>query len=276
MKAFARIFTFLILLATAGCVFYFGWIQYKVKPDTCGVLISKTGGVYEKPVVPGVFSWRFEPLLPTNAQLRVFSLSPYTVVKTINGKLPSADIYSLQLKQSPDFTYSFSFRLSIRFTPQGVVSCVKKANIQNDTQLNTELDILAAEMAKLGASAILDKSKDSSITIFSAGAFDFESVLADFCKENQVELLSFTVDSAQCPDMALYAIAKQSFSTYRSAVDSELQKSAAGEALNIAQDDRNIRRLEKMGELLRKYPELSDVIKSGASVEKLQSLKNLE
>ena len=77
-----------ILAVFTGLVFYTGWTQFKVKPDTIGIVVSKTNGVDEKPVLNGEFSWHWQFLLPTNATLKTFHIKPFMTQKTINGTLP--------------------------------------------------------------------------------------------------------------------------------------------------------------------------------------------
>ena len=243
MKTFGRILAVLILFAAGGFVFYLGWIQFRIAPDSCGVLVSKTSGIQEKPVEPGNFAWRWEPVLPTNAELRIFSLSPYAVSKNVCGQLPSASFYSLQLKNTPDFSYSFDFDIVLRYTPEGIVS---------------------------GAQT------DSDFSTLSARVMDFSSILADSASSNEIEILDFKLKSVSLPDMKLYAFAKKAFADYSSQVNQALAAQAAKDAAEIANDNRNIQRLEKMGELLKKYPELVEIIKTGTSLETLQSLQALQ
>ena len=78
-----------ILAVFTGAVFYVGWTQFRVKPDTIGIVVSKTNGVDEKPVLNGEFAWHWQFLLPTNATLKTFQIKPVSVQKTISGCLPS-------------------------------------------------------------------------------------------------------------------------------------------------------------------------------------------
>lgn len=277
MKTFRRILTFLIFLAAAGAIFYFGWIQYRIDMDTCGVMISKTSGVYKKPIEPGVFAWRWEPLIPGNAKIRVFSLSPKSFTKVSEGFLPSANIYSLQIKSAPDFSYKFEYEMSLRFKPTGIVQAVKKTNVSTDEELNLQLDSYAELMSTMVTEYILDKSeKEGKLTALEAWNFDYESVLKEPAEQAGIEIVNFKILSSKIPDFELYGIARQSFMKYREAVEKALAGEAAKEARAVSEDSRNIQKLEKMGELLRRYPELVDVIKSGTSIETLQSLQTLQ
>lgn len=277
MKTFGRILAVLILFAAGGFVFYLGWIQFRIAPDSCGVLVSKTSGIQEKPVEPGNFAWRWEPVLPTNAELRIFSLSPYAVSKNVCGQLPSASFYSLQLKNTPDFSYSFDFDIVLRYTPEGIVSSVKKYNAKTQQELEEKLDKIASDFAFIAAQAVISGAQtDSDFSTLSARVMDFSSILADSASSNEIEILDFKLKSVSLPDMKLYAFAKKAFADYSSQVNQALAAQAAKDAAEIASDNRNIQRLEKMGELLKKYPELVEIIKTGTSLETLQSLQALQ
>ena len=81
---------FIVLLIFSAVVFFIGWIQFYVRPGTCAIMKSKTGGLYHSAVVPGVFTWRWERLLPTNVSLEIFDLSVYKATQSVSGELPSA------------------------------------------------------------------------------------------------------------------------------------------------------------------------------------------
>ena len=72
-KAVRSFITCLVILVIfGGAVFFIGWTQLRIKPDCVGVIKSKTSGVQKKPVYPGMFSWNWEFLIPTNADLKLF------------------------------------------------------------------------------------------------------------------------------------------------------------------------------------------------------------
>jgi hypothetical protein len=263
MRINGKAFTFIIVLIAIGFIFYQGWLQFKVGPENCGVLVSKTGGINTTPILPGSFSWRWEPLLPTNAEIRVFSLTPYTTVKTVTGNLPSSDVYGQMIKQNTDFSYSIKFNISLKFAPSGIIAAVKKSNAKNDSDIATELDKAATLAAQRGADWLIGKA--SSDTGFKYTDAD-STVLLDAVKTDtdfpDMEFVSYSVMSCTLPDMLLYGKAKDSFDVYRKRIDSELAEQAGKDAAAIAEDERIMIRLSKLGEILRKYPELSDVIKN--------------
>ena len=102
-----------ILAIFTGIVFYAGWTQFRVKPDTIGVVVSKTSGVDSKPVLNGEFAWHWQFLLPTNATLKSFQIKPVNIQKSVSGCLPSGEAYASIYGAQGLFDYSFTFDISL-------------------------------------------------------------------------------------------------------------------------------------------------------------------
>ena len=123
----------LILLGFFGFLFFTCWTQIKVKPQSFGVVVSKLSGINETPVTNGKFSFNREFLLPTNAELKIFTLKPVVSSKHIEGELPSADFYSNNGLY--DFHYSFDFSFEAHVEPENVISLMKESKISNNEEL---------------------------------------------------------------------------------------------------------------------------------------------
>ena len=136
---------FLILLIFGGFIFFVGWTQIKVKPGMVGVVQSKTGGINNKPVIPGNFSWHKEFLIPSNAQINKFEYKPYNGIKTINGK------------RSVNYDYSFSFKISLSYEPELIVDLLKDNKISNQEDFEQYLDGIASYLAQRAADYYLSR-----------------------------------------------------------------------------------------------------------------------
>ena len=242
-KHIAEIMIILILVCV---VFFFGWTQFRVGAGNCGILVSKTGGVNSQPVVPGKFTWHWECLLPTNADLRIFSLKPYSSVKTIKGELPSADIYSSSYDKAPDFTYDFSFAVSEKVTPENLVSLVQDSAITDSAGLSAYLDSAADVLSKKASAYLLDKSssdplfKPSSVTM--QEYLDVTGAKRDY---PYITFAGFTLSSCRIPDRELYDSAREAY----------LAQEKAKQALAAE-------RKKKVNELLDQFPELRSLFSS--------------
>ncbi|WP_277056536.1 hypothetical protein [Treponema socranskii] len=231
---------FFILLVSAGVVFYFGWTQFKVGAGECGVLISKTSGVNSEPVMPGKFSWHWECLLPTNAVLRVFSLKPRSVTKTVSGSLPSADVYSTAFQSAPDFSYRFDFICTARVTPENIIALVKNGIVTDAESLDAYLDSSCTALAGKAAAYILMKSSDS--TDFQPETVTSEELLEGLRASvdyPNIVFDNFAVLSSKLPDRTLYNSARDAY------IEAQHIQQVRTEARN-----------RDVNELLKTYPEL--------------------
>jgi hypothetical protein len=136
---------FIIILIFAAFVFAVGWTQIKVKPGYIGVVQSKTGGVDEKLIIPGEFSWHKEFLIPSNASIIKFENKPYNCTKTISGK------------RGYGADYSFTFQISLSYLPEVITELLQENKISNQEDLDQYLDGVAAYLAQRSADFYLSR-----------------------------------------------------------------------------------------------------------------------
>jgi len=187
-----------ILAVFGGFVFYRGWTQFKIKPETIGVVISKTDGIDKTPVENGKFSWHKQFLLPTNAVLKSFSIKPINVNKTVSGSLPS---YS-----GGDFSYIFDFTISLTVAPEVIPQLLEENKITNTDDLHAYLTNAADTIAQLAAEYMLKKSQENV-------NFRPESVRRDDLLRNimiykefpEIDLTVFAVTNSKIPDYNMYS-----------------------------------------------------------------------
>lgn len=264
-----------VILIVAIAVFFIGWIPFNLNEGKCGVMVSKTGGVYEKPIVPGKFIWRWERLLPTNATIRLFSISPLESKQTVSGSLPSADVFSKQLKDEPDFTYKVDLSVTLRVTPEEMVTLVKKYDFSTQEQLASYLQTRAEIAAKKVTEYFLE-NKESDLS-FSTNAVTDQELQAIVAKSGDdfalVTIDSVSVTAAKIPDLTLYKLAKTSYEEYQKEVTESLKKAAADQAASVVEENRSLERLEKLGQLLQKYPQLQEIFKNGDITSIMNAIK---
>ena len=184
-----------ILIIFAGVVFFIGWIQFSVKPGTCGVLVSKTSGVLKTPVLPGQFAWRWEKLLPTNANLIIFSMDSYKSNQEYSGALPSNEIYEKLLDNNVDFSYNIKMSIVLSMSPEEIVK-----------------HVAAKEIAEY----LLNSAKDKVITHPKALDGDTLKLLASRNKDfSDIVLQSVEFDNVKIPDFEMYENAKELYETYK-------------------------------------------------------------
>lgn len=195
----------LILLIFGGFIFYKGWTQFKVDSDKYGILISKTNGVADKPIVPGEFSWYWQFLLPTNTTLKQFTIKPTNTEKTITGELPSGSIYSSIFNSSDNFSYSFTFTIALTLSPESLVTLYKNNVITNDEDLQIYLNSAADSIAQLSANYYLNKAKENqNFNLESIRRNDVVQAIQYYKDYPEIELTTFALTDSKIPDFKLY------------------------------------------------------------------------
>lgn len=200
-----RFFLCLLILAVFfSAVFYAGWTQFRVKPGYAGVVVSKTGGIAKKPVENGVYSWYKEFLLPSNAQLVIFSIEPLNTTKTITGTLPSSLYYST-LGTEYDFSYSLVFNFGITVSAEGLCELMQENVIKDQESLNQYLDQCADLIAQRAADYYLKKAASTkSFRPEQIRREDLYRSLKLYEECPWIELSVFSVTSCDLPDFELY------------------------------------------------------------------------
>lgn len=194
-----------ILAIFSGVIFYFGWTQFRVKPDTIGIVVSKTNGIDDKPVQNGEFAWHWQFLLPTNATLKTFHIKPVESVKTISGALPSGEAYAAIYGAEGLFNYSFTFDISLTVSPEAVVELMKLNKITDDSDLGAYLEGAAGTLAQHAANFILTKAQDN--PDFRAESLRREEILRgiqiykDF---PEIDVSVFSIQNSKLPDYKMY------------------------------------------------------------------------
>lgn len=263
MKAKLSIF---FLMAFAVAVFCAGWVQFSVPAGKYGVLVSKTGGVDPDPIVPGKFRWQWERLLPTNARIVPFDLSPVTVTVPATGTLPSGDLYSNMLEGDPDFSWSANVTLSGRVEAGKLPALVSDMAIASQSGLD---DWTKARLNSLGTDAInrLIAGLASGAKANQIASADDQSALADALRASlslasagEIDILECAPTFRKIPDMTLYALAAKTYADYQTARRDLFAKTAAKEADSAVSEYLEIERFGRWGELLTKYPILIDFL----------------
>ena len=284
MKAFRKLIIItLIVLVCAAAVFFFGWTQFSVPAGKYGVMLSKSGGYYPQAVIPGNFTWRWERLVPANAQILVFDLTPRQVNYTADGTLPSADRYAKVLNTKDDFSWSFGIDALVTLKPEQLVPTVEKNTIQTQEALESYIDshiqaMLQTIMYRYVSELIDNPYEYQQIkTDYHILSEKIKGELAKTAGQNfSVEAVTLT--KLAIPDIHTYKIAEQAYNTYEQQREILLAETAAKEAQYSVSEQFQIERLTKWGDFLAKYPHIIELIAVAQQDSKaaLNALKSLE
>lgn len=268
----------IILLSFGGYVFYTGWTQFKVPSGNVGIVVSKTSGVNANPVTHDKFSWAWEFLLPTNARIECFSPKTENFQKAVHGFLPSGKEYAKVFNGGADFSYDFEFSVDAKASVEEICALLKDGDIQNQNDLDALLDRSAENFSSVAAQKILSAAVSSAEIDFAKAQEIAAAALEDFSKsEAKVSIQSVTLKKYSVPDIALYKKAAASFEEYAKALSEIAAKNAQREVEENSRFKTTMQKMESLGETLKKYPELSDMIKSSDNINKtLQTIDSIE
>ena len=195
----------LILAVFTGAVFYAGWTQFRVKPDTIGIVVSKTSGIDDKPVINGKFAWHWQFLLPTNATLKSFQIKPVSITKTVSGTLPSGEAYASIYNVQGLFDYSFTFDILLTLSPEAVVELMKLNKITDDKDLSSYLEGAASVLSQNAANYILSRAEANP-------ALKPEAIKRDELLRGiqiykdfpEIDVSVFAIETSKLPDYNMY------------------------------------------------------------------------
>lgn len=255
MKKFLVIFIILILAGAA--VFYFGWVQIQIPPENYAVFFSKTNGYSEDVITPGTFVWKWERLIPKNTKLYTFQLEPRATTVSVEGSLPSGDLYAGQLDGNPDFDWRISVRVSYSLKPETLPSLVKEEGFdpENIDSLYTNVENTIADVLH---PHIIDfmrtRSGDGSVLPERSSELTerLETRLTD--KYPSMTFSEVTIPSYRVPDLELYREAKDQYmrllDTRTETKAREITRTAGREVTETSK----IEILREYGKLFTEYP----------------------
>ena len=203
---------FFILLIFCGAVFFIGWTQLRVEPDSCGIVVTKLNGASEKPIQPGEFYWNWEFLLPTNAQLITFKVTPANLTKTTSGSLPSGQIYSSIYSSPNNFDYSFTISMTLSVSAEQIASMYKAGKISDNTTLTEYLNTCGDTISQLVTNFYLKKLKDNPyLPIESYRRDEIVNSIRAYNEIPEVDIYQLALVSSKVPDYNLYDKMKKNY-----------------------------------------------------------------
>ena len=269
----------MILLGFAGYVFYTGWTQFKVPAGEVGIVISKTSGMSPDLATNDKFSWNWEFLLPTNARVVTFSPKTENFSKSVSGILPSGKEYANVFGGAADFSYSFEFSVDASASFDQMRALLKAGDIKGQEDLYRLLERSAENFSSLAAQKILSAALSDAGADFAAAQKIADQAAKEFsdAPDAKVMVQSVTLKKYSAPDFALYKRAAASYEEYAKALSEAARASAKKEAEESSRFKTTLQKMESLGETLKKYPELSDMIKNSDNINKtLQTIDSIE
>ena len=246
--------TIIVLSLLSGAVFLVGWLPLRVRPGSYAVLVSKTGGVSDLVIEPGVFRWSPSVFLPTNARFVHYIPVMAERFIEITGELPSADVYGAFMAGEPDFSYAISASLSAAPKPEALPELFKRWGVDDDDKLSTwldgEMDLAANELKSLLVASDNDTETPS------------EASLVRAMSEGHplLDIRGIRIVSVSRPDPRLYEEARRLYSSYMDSFRAAVEPVMAEASSMAAEQQIRMDTLKRYGELLEQYPMLVDYL----------------
>ncbi len=256
-----------MLLAIGAGVFFVGWIQLSLAPDTYGVIFTRSKG-FEKSVVESRgLTWRWEKLIPGALTIYAFPLSAQNVEIPVTGMLPSGEAYAALAPEKPDFTFEIDLSVSYRLRPEVLPALADTSRLRPDglSDLYGRLEReLSAKVSALVREQTAAEPSGPEAAPGDAVASISERISTELPRTfSHLEFLSLATNVVRVPDAALYRSLRETYFRVSKAREDSLASSAARLAAKEAEMDaaekkhgRTIAVLEKYGELLDKHPSL--------------------
>lgn len=272
-KFFANI---VILAIFAAAVFYIGWITFLVKPGFCAVMSSKTSGIYEKPVMSGAMTWRWERLLPTNVTLETFDLAPFKSTQVVSGELPSSKFYKDFSSEKANFSYNIKLNFTMSISAEEILELYKNNKIRTNDDLLEYYENRAKLAASFVSKSLFDNHNEYLIKPTALSEEEILKILMS--NKNEFKGIAFSsveVSDSVLPDIDVYYSARKAYEEYLSTLKSKMEDKASRQAENILEQDKLASQFEKIGEVMKKYPNLQDLFKNSDAASVLNAVNSI-
>ena len=247
-----------LLILAAGTGFYFGWVN--VEPGTFSLAHSTLTGTLDYPLESGKLHWVWQKLVPKSFHLYTFKKEPYTAEVEFLFPLPGSE----ELKEYGNFALGGTVTVQYRID-------YDTANVLLEYGLIEEFETFFSKGLRSRAEESLTRYvlyKFANYSLMTEG-FDYaaigelknqmESSAADYTEEYKLSEVKTQITFNVIPQIETYQNALSSYFEYMeslSRLKTEDFKLESKHRLMREEDDVEIERIRKYGELITQYPGL--------------------
>lgn len=252
-----------VLVVLAIVVFFAGWLQLSLGPDTWGVVFIASRGFERTAVDPAGFSWRWQRLLPRSLTLYRIPLGIMKADLAVKAALPSAEAYSSLVSDRPDFSLQATVSVLYRIRPEALPALVEKDSLRQET-LASWHQLLQADIQRQATELALSiAGGGSGGNLADAGGFANAVARGLPSRFPQVQFISVVPVVVRMPDPDLYLKLKAAYlhmveqkDTALSAMAPRLAAEEAAQRIALQRQEASIALLTRYGELFHRYPSL--------------------
>ncbi len=252
------IFILIILILAGGTGFYFGWIN--IEPGTFGVAHSTLTGMIKYPIESGRLNWVWQKLIPKSFHLYIIEKEPYAINIDASFPLPGSE----ELKEFGSFI--LKVKLAIKFS---IDFDTAKFLLENGILVgfndffrdgfNTQIDETASGfiLENMARYSLFTES-------FNYSALEdlkktLEKNLYTYAGSYRLKSFKVQITFREIPQIQTYKEALKRYFEYMETMallkEEDLKREAEYQ-MKQKEDDVEIVRLRKYGELISQYPGL--------------------
>jgi hypothetical protein len=255
MKKFLFFLLFLIILGGTG--FFLGWAHLTVPPGSYGVMRSKTHGLENEVIRDGEFRWIWYKMLPTNAEVSVYTLGPVRRQIRSAGSLSSGQSYAAMAGLEADFSWEISGEITFSLKPDLLPELTVRENINDNEGLRKAEERLAERiesfvLKRLRAYAEGEDERKMEAILLAGSLPELDNEIQRTFPE--IENLNCTIRVIRYPDYALYQSVKALHRDFLARQNAVLTDDITREAEKRINMRIRLDELALYGELLTRYP----------------------
>lgn len=258
--------TTVILIILAAVAFGFGYVPLRLEAGERVMLFSKTSGWDETVFQPGEFAWRWELLIPRNATFYRFAPEDRRVRVTSTTALPSAELYRPYLDGEPPLEQEIRIDIRYRISNDGIAMLAPMGLDPESVEswyedFDDQIRSVALRSVATSVERFLETGEASTLLADAVTEGIAGALAARF---PEIEVTAIVPETVRVPDLALYAMGRDSYAAIQAQRTETLQSLTAETTARGAARDQRLETLARYGEILDRHPILLEYLEIAA------------
>jgi len=261
MKKF--IFIIILLIIIAGVLAYFGWIN--IPQGYFGIAHSKITGTIDYPLESGRFYWLWQKLVPKSFDLYTIKKEPYRFDIQLTHSLPGSDklkeFGNFQLKMDILVNYMIDFNSAVLLSQGGYLKKESPDNFKDlfKVKVSSKTDEQLSNFILENMKQYSSQAEDLSYNLLDELIETIDSIIKGEAKKYGLKEVKVNISYGEIPQLAVYTEALKKYFNYMESVYALKEEELRSESeyqKKLKEDDVEIEKLKKYGELINLYPDM--------------------
>ncbi len=147
-------------------------------------------------------------------------------------------------------------------------------NLTGQKSLEEYLQKISAKISQELSQYIIKMNENTVIA-----SYNVPEIIENLNLNNKYDFVTvdeILIKNASVPDLNLYNLAKESYKKLQAEIDANLAEYAKQHAQKIIENENSVKKLSKIGEMLKQYPELNSLLSNASASEVLKALNDLK